>query len=710
MTITADRQERNLPRLTRRNGAAGVRKGGHRRDIQALRALAVGLVVLNHLWPHRLSGGYVGVDVFFVISGFLITSHLVRELQVSGRIRLGAFYARRVRRLLPAAFLVLVASLILAGLTLPYTRWESTVEEVLGSTFYFENWLLAAKSVDYSAMNESATVAQHYWSLSVEEQFYLLWPLGLVALYAVARRTRKNSTSVLVAGIGLTTLASLACSVYITAVAPNQAYFATPVRIWEFGVGAGLAFVGALPSLSGRLRNVGAVAGFTTILATALAFDHETPFPGWTAIFPVMGTALVILAGAGGMRMWHDRFTGLKPVQFVGDISYSLYLWHWPLIVVAPFVAGTDLTFGVRVLVLATAVGLAWLTKTLVEDRWIQQAGPRDRPRRVFIGLVAGMVAVSLAALSLGLLGVQRSDLAASKAERLAANPCRGAAVVDRNEDCGDPWTMPVALPNMGPVNSYTHSPDECQTNDNTLRDGLEGHPASCDLSAGDPNAETVWLVGDSHAQQWQTAIFELAKERHWKLKWSYFGGCPLVDAPFTGHGGRAADPATTADCQRWGQTVATAIERDRPSRVFVSMFAAGEQIDDGTGRSQTAQYTDGLVRHWKRWLGVGAKVQPIYDPPLNGAVRSAECLALNAENPQSCAVPRDKALPLDPMVAAVEELNHPMVLPVDLSRYFCDDTSCYSAVGGVAVYYDPDHLNRDYIRGVTPAFGQRVD
>ena len=139
-------------------------------------------------------------------------------------------------------------------------------------------------------------------------------------------------------------------------------------------------------------------------------------------------------------------------------------------------------------------------------------------------------------------------------------------------------------------------------------------------------------------------------------------------------------------------------------------MFAAGEQIDDGTGRSQTAQYTDGLVRHWKRWLGVGAKVQPIYDPPLNGAVRSAECLALNPENPQSCAVPRDKALPLDPMVAAVQELNHPMVRPVDLSRYFCDDTSCYSAVGGVAVYYDPDHLNRDYIRGVTPAFGQRVD
>lgn len=689
----------------------GTARRGFRTDIQALRALAVGLVVLNHLWPQRLSGGYVGVDVFFVISGFLITSHLAKELRSSGRIRLAAFYARRVRRLIPAAFLVLIASLLLAGFLLPYTRWNATIQEVLGSTFYIENWLLAAKSVNYSAMNDSATVAQHFWSLSVEEQFYLVWPLALMGLYVVARKMRRSSQSVLLAGIGVVTVGTLICSVYMTAVAPSQAYFVTPVRVWEFGIGAIVALVGSRPSLTERVRNIGALAGFVLILASAAVFGPNTPFPGWTALLPSVGTALVILAGSAEKQLWHSRLTGARPVQFMGAISYSLYLWHWPLIVVAPYLAGSDLSTGIKLLVLLSAVVLAFLTKVFVEDKWIER-GTSTGPKRtgpVFLCLGAGMVAVSLVAMGLGLLGVQKADQANALAERLAANPCHGPSVVDRVDDCGNPFTMPVALPNMGPPNSYTQIPDECPTNENTLKDGLSGHPASCDLSGGDPNAETVWLVGDSHAQQWQTAIFELAKERQWKLKWSYFGGCPLVDAPYRGYQGKVADPAKKASCEKWSQTVATAVERDRPSKVFVSMFASGAQIDDASGRPQSVQYADGLAKYWKRWIDAGAMVVPIFDPPQNGAVRSADCLAIHAADPVNCAVPKDKALPQDPLMVAVEKLDNPGVRPVDLNAYFCDDNSCYSAVGGVSIYYDADHLNREVVKGLVPAFAAQV-
>lgn len=708
MSVSVDLPDGN-PASPSRTRAGTARRPGFRTDIQALRAVAVGLVVLNHLWPQRLSGGYVGVDVFFVISGFLITSHLAKELRASGRIRLAAFYARRVRRLIPAAFLVLITSLLLAGILLPYTRWNATIQEVLGSTFYIENWLLAAKSVNYSAMNDSATVAQHFWSLSVEEQFYLLWPLGLVGLYAAARKMRRSSQSVLIVGIGVATAGTLICSVYITAVAPSQAYFVTPVRVWEFGIGALVALAGSQRALAERVGNLGSLAGFVLILASAAVFGRNTPFPGWTAMLPAVGTALVILAGSGEKRLWHSRMTGARPVQFLGTISYSLYLWHWPLIVVAPYLAGADLNTGIKFLVLVSAIVAAWLTKVLVEDKWIERRASDGRTGPIFLRLGAGMVAVSLVAMGLGVLGVQKADNASALAERLAANPCHGPSVVDRVDDCGNPFTGPVALPDMGPPNSYAQFPDECPTNDNTLKDGLSGHPASCDLSGGDPKAETVWLVGDSHAQQWQTAIFEVAKERHWKLKWSYFGGCPVVDAPYRGYEGQVAEPAKKASCEIWSQTVATAVERDRPSKVFVGTFASAEQIDDASGRSQLVQYAEGFSKYWKRWLEAGAVVLPIFDPPQNGAVRSADCLAIHAADPVNCAVAKDKALPPDPLLAAVQKLNNPKVRPVDLHGYFCDDLKCYSAVGGVSVYYDADHLNREVIRGLTPAFAKQV-
>lgn len=698
-----------LPASLLRRDVVSTRKRGFRTDIQALRALAVGLVVLNHYWAQRVPGGYVGVDVFFVISGYLITAHLAKELRASGRIRLAAFYARRVRRLIPAALLVLISSVLLAGAFLPYTRWNATVQEVLGSTFYVENWLLAAKSVNYSAMNDSATVAQHFWSLSVEEQFYLLWPLGLMGLYVAARKASKSPEAVLKAAVGVVAAGGLICSVYVTAVAPSEAYFVTPVRAWEFGVGAAVALAGSIPTLTLRVRNLAALAGFAVILASAASSGRNTPFPGWTVALPVLGTALVILAGSDGARMWHARVTASSPVQFLGTISYSMYLWHWPLIVVAPFVLGAEPGTGAKLGVLFIALVLAWATKRVVEDRWIEPQPSRGRVRVVFLSLTAGMVAVALAAFGLGLLSVEKSNEAKALADRLAANPCHGPSVMNRQADCGNPFTIPVTLPNMGPQNSYAQFPDECPTNDNTLKDGLQGHPASCDLSAGDPKAETVWLVGDSHAQQWQTAVFELAKKRHWKLKWSYFGGCPLVDAPYAGYQGQAADPAKKASCEKWSQTVATAVERDRPSKVFVSMFASGEQIDDGTGRSQPAQYADGVVKYWKRWLDAGATILPIFDPPQNGAVRSPDCVSIHASDPAACAVAKDRALPPDPLRAAVDRIQSPHVRPIDLNAYFCDDSNCYSAIGGVSIYYDPDHLNKEVLSGLASAFADQV-
>jgi peptidoglycan/LPS O-acetylase OafA/YrhL len=280
-------------RVTTPLPASGARqtRPRFRTDIQALRAVAVLAVVVNHLSAGWLTGGYVGVDVFFVISGFLITGHLDKEIADTGRVRLGAFYARRVRRLLPAALLVLGVSVVAAYFLLPYPRWAAIANEAVAGATYWENWLLAARSVDYSAANAQASLSQHYWSLSVEEQFYLVWPLLLLLLCLFRRRLAR------IAGVALVGAASLAFSVYYTSVSPKEAYFVTPARVWEFALGALVALAASRLVLPRVAAEVASFVGFVLIIGSAALYDHNLPFPGYVAAVPAVGTALVIVAG-----------------------------------------------------------------------------------------------------------------------------------------------------------------------------------------------------------------------------------------------------------------------------------------------------------------------------------------------------------------------------------------------------------------------------
>ena len=222
-----------------------------RAEITALRACAVLLVVLYHLWPGRLPGGYIGVDVFFVISGFLITSHLLRESTTTGRIALARFWARRARRLLPAAYLVLAATSVAVVAWLPVSAWQQNFRQIIASTLYVQNWVLAADSVDYLASDADPAAAQHYWSLSIEEQFYLVWPLLILAATVWAARRASSPIRATWWAIGVPTVASLLFSLWITQENPPAAYFVTPARAWQFGAGGLLALF-----LAGRASHV----------------------------------------------------------------------------------------------------------------------------------------------------------------------------------------------------------------------------------------------------------------------------------------------------------------------------------------------------------------------------------------------------------------------------------------------------------------------
>lgn len=697
-----------------------------RTDIQALRALAVSLVVLTHLWPDQITGGYVGVDVFFVISGYLISAHLLKELNGSGRVRLGRFYARRVRRLIPAALTVLLVSTLAVWWLMPTATWELTVKEVAASAFYVENWVLGFNSVDYFASTNSATVAQHYWSLSVEEQFYLVWPLLLWGAFVLARRREPMSKLCIALVVGAVGAVSLGYSIYLTAVSQSFAYFATPVRVWEFAVGTLIAVLGVRIGPPILLRNVLSLVGFAAIVGAAVAFDEGTAFPGSSALLPVLGTAAVILSGERAQRasrtphrpdpvvvhvprLWHDPVTALKPVQTMGNISYSMYLWHWPPIVILPFVLGHDLSAVNKVLILTGTVVAAWLSRKFIEapaQRWRWTA---VSTRRTFATMAATMaVLVAVVAVQLGSYGnaVQADRGRVAQAQD---TPCFGPRALDPVNDC-------TAEQMYGPPISaipveYLSSARECSAQSSDLMADRLKTTTYCDFSDGDPDAETVWLIGDSHAQQWAPAMFELARTHRWHLTVSYLGACPTAD--FERYVRYGADTISAHDAQRCKTFVADASEaiiEDRPSYVATSFFARAESIDDGTDRDQFAQYSSALTSLWGRWTAIGTRVVVLADPPLNMQVRSVDCVALNPENPLACARARAAASPPDPLALAARGAEDPLVQLADFTSNFCDADLCYAVVGNVLVYYDVNHLNREFtlllVPGLEPHFG----
>ena len=308
-----------------------------RPDVQGLRALAVCVVIVGHAHIAGFTGGYVGVDVFFVVSGYLISTLLLREATSTGHVRVGAFYARRARRILPAAGLVLAVTSVFAAIELPLSRVPAIVGDARWAAFFLANVHFSQIGTDYFQQDRATSPVQHTWSLAVEEQFYLVWPLALLLVFWLFARRRLLVTRIVVLAAWS---ASLVWSVVLTESSPVAAYFSSATRAWELATGALLALAGhQLSRLPAWARHVLAVVGLAAIAAAVGWYDESTAFPGWHAALPVAGAAALLAAGAAG-TVGAARVLTLKPVRYVGDISYSLYLWHWPVLIMGVFLIG----------------------------------------------------------------------------------------------------------------------------------------------------------------------------------------------------------------------------------------------------------------------------------------------------------------------------------------------------------------------------------
>jgi len=324
-----------------------------RPDIEGLRAIAIVAVVLFDAGLPGLGGGYIGADVFFVISGFLITSLLLREVDTTGRLALLRFYGRRARRILPASGVVLV-TVILAGYHwLGFLRGGEIASDGRWAALFASNFNFAAQGVDFLESQAAPSPLQHFWALAVEEQFYIVWPALLALLIWLGLR---HATPIVLA---LAVAASLACSVWQEGA--TWSYFSPATRAWEVGAGCLLALVaGRRDRIPAGLSTAMAGTGLAGIVVAALGYDDSTPYPGLAAALPVLATVLV-LAGRG------DAILGRAPLRWLGRISYSLYLWHWPVLMIAAEASG-PLTGLTRAGLVLLSVVLAMLTYALVES------------------------------------------------------------------------------------------------------------------------------------------------------------------------------------------------------------------------------------------------------------------------------------------------------------------------------------------------------
>ncbi len=642
--------------------------------IQGLRAIAVILVVLYHFWPGRLSGGYIGVDIFFVISGFLITGQLARELERTGRISLPAFWAKRARRLLPASLLVLLFGVMVTLVVLPLSSLVSSLKEILASALYFENWSLAAGSVDYLASHD-ATVAQHYWSLSVEEQFYIVWPLLLLAATWLAVRffTRRRWLPI-IAVVVVVSVASLILSIAYTHSNPSEAFFVTFTRGWEFGVGGILALLPRLRPTKAWLSNLLGYGGIVIILVSAYRYNQDTQFPGTAAILPVIGAALIIVSERA--THWWDAASvlAIRPARFIGDISYSVYLWHWPLIVIAPYIPGWGLDGINRVALLIASFVLGWLTKRFVEDparRWRHLT--TRKPRVTYGFMVAGMAVIALVAGSVYAVQNPKYEAAAAELTSISSNPptCFGALT---SATCVNPALANKVIPDAGFGNADKPGHDNCFVQLN------ESDVVACHFGSKAVNAPKIALIGDSHAYQYIEVMIALAKKNGWALTTYLKGACPWNTTPIGG-----PSIAFTDSCSTWlGNLKTTLAKAPKYDAIFVGALHSTPYITSSS--DPTKEIAAGFVKAWQQ--AKGAPIVTLDDNP-DFLTDPNKCLRLSPA--KDCTEARSAVLPkVDPIAVAAQSAGATIV---DLTDKYCSSTRCFSVIGGANVYRDQDHL-----------------
>ena len=589
-------------------------------QIQGLRALAALLVTIFH--ARLVPGGFIGVDIFYVISGYLITGLILREIEGTGKLDLNAFYQRRIKRLLPTSVFVLFTTAIVGLFVLPAITRDALGRDLFAAAAYISNYLFAWWQNDYQNLNATPSPFIHYWSLAVEEQFYVVWPIFLLFLSRYGKRA-------IFWGITVTTAVSLMLSVYQTQTSPIWAFYSLPTRAWELGVGALLLFI---PEKIWRNRFIPWL-GFIGILVATFNFDENTAFPGINAVLPVVATALLI----GSISIWPRLFNDLsnnRISQWLGSISYPLYLWHWPALVLPSSALGRPLRIRERIFCILLTVLLAHLTSKYIEQpiRHRKIAG-----KRVYLFFIA----TTITSLIVGLIiSASASSLITVKGTNYKFNLTK---VMEKPAVYGD----------------------NCHVNYGETKSGY------CTYGNKKSN-KVIVLYGDSHAAQWFPALEKIALEKGYKLISLTKSACPSVDSPREDQGA-----FKFVHCKKWRENSIARIKSIKPDAVIVSSF---QYFTPPAGfPSRTQWWTDGQKRLLKELQGSSSRLIYISDTPR--PLRDIpNCLA--SRDSHSCdSTEKTPNLIIDGFIK------------IDPTSWLCT-SFCPAIKNGYVVYRDASHIS----------------
>lgn len=628
----------------------------HYRHVEGLRAVAALLVAVYHIYLSRVSGG---VDVFFVISGLLITLSLIRRTDDYGRVDWRSFLAGLGLRLLPAAGVVLLLTLVASWYLLPASRYYETMREILASFLYFENWQLAFQSVDYLDRENAQSPVQHFWAMSVQGQFYLITLLLMCASYGLRVWSRGRGRDALGILLALALGFSLVYSIYQTHFG-NQvwAYYDTFARYWEFAIGALLALALtrrpdlSLPPFFGWL-------GLVAIMLCGLVFQVGSVFPGAAALFPTAAAVLIFLGGRSGSGWSVSRLLGARFLVSLGSVAYGIYLFHWPILVFYREVAGTQevgLTAGLGII--ASSIGLAYALHFLIERRFLQLRSLSLGRRLRGIGIAATLPAVAITA-SFGYL------VLSSSAAGPLARQAHGAAVLDGSATWSYALRADEVVPDLVAAK----------------RDLPRSYGDGCHLMLGDTQVRwcvygaaeefrgTIAVVGGSHSAHWLPALERIAEEEKWRIMYSTWSGCRLML------------PSPDQRCESLVAEALAGLVKIEPELVFTTANVGAES-------RPSFEY----IQAWAALGEAGLRVVAVRDNPW---VRRdvPDCVSNWSDRMDKCGVSRDSAL----SAGFDSSMLGQHVDTVDLSNYFCNEEFCPPIIGGVLVYRDGHHLTATF-------------
>lgn len=676
----------NHSESTKLNARIVVDKRTFRPEVQGLRALAVLMVASYHIWFGKVSGG---VDIFLLISAFLLTLSFLRKADSGKPLGVRHYWTHMFKRLLPAAVVVLLGVLLATRLFVPENRWAEVLNQSWASILYYQNWLLAFQSVDYYAQDHSqASPLQHFWSLSIQGQVFILWPILFAISALIAKLCKISFRSVAWKIFAVVFVASLAFSIYETYNNQGFAYFDTRARLWEFALGTLLAFVVPYISMPKTLKVILGWVGLIAMLSGGFILDVQGQFPGFVALWPLAAAAFIIMAGETGSKFGVDRILSSKPLTSMGDLSYALYLWHWPVLVIYMIWRGREsvgIVGGTGVLV--TSLVLAYLTMKFIERpmrsmKW----GDKSRSRSLVI------IIVSMAVVAAPVITWQsaiKKELKAfeTQLEALGSPDNPGAISLYPGFVSTAKADAPVIPAVAVATEDWFNNDGACVGEDipkSTLLNTACGYVGTLE------NPEkTIVAVGNSHAQQWTTPLAKIAKDNNWKIITLYKGGC------------RFASPASGQNeaCNEWNAETLKHILEIKPDYIYTTATASVPSEGQDIVPPGFADYANQITS-----AGIG--ILGIRDNPRFN-FNMINCVKEKGAQDPSCAPARDKSMNENPPVDELKKAV-PGILFFDLTDQICTRTACPPVIGNVNVYMDDNHITESYMKTLTPIYEKR--